>query len=95
MLLERLSSQSSNSTIITYGKRGGLGHKTVSIIGHITYALLLNRNYKCMVFIMIMSRVWLNEWLWSNTNTCFAALRYNGMNNNEGITDRLYSSEAL
>lgn len=95
MLLERLSSQPSNNTIITYGNKGGVGHKTISIIRHITYAFLLNRNYKCMVFTVIMSRVWLGEWLWSNTDSCFAALRYNGMNTNEGITDRLYSREAL
>ena len=42
-----------------------------------------------------MSRVWLGEWLWSNTDSCFAALRYNGMNNNEGITDRPFSHKSL
>lgn len=71
--------------IIHNGKRGGLGHKTNSLLHSITYALLLQRPLRsndCEFELFLL--VYMPESYWNSVDSCFTGLRYD-----EGINSEM------
>ena len=78
ILVNQLNTSSSGYTLTMNANRGGLGHKQVSFMFGISYALLLGRRLRSGIVRKSSSVVYLDGVYWNNLNSCFRELRYDG-----------------
>ena len=50
-----ITSSANESKIIINERNGGLGHKSISTVGEIIYALILKKQLWCMRFVFVIS----------------------------------------